>query len=195
MYRNIIRADRVDVNPFIHYLFIGAQLLLVDKYDNHHLMTVSKISYNFTSLNTEFSYECQDSFSYQLTRQNSGYSIENNVSASTSEFIGAQSLDWWVLCKIHPECKISYRYLKLSDRMKFTNSSVIKQAYVGPQYEDYHRTVPFSGSGTANSILIALGELYGLQLQVYERVDLRPTILQDSEEITNPDYGKCEKYY
>ena len=47
MYRNVIRADRIETNPFINYLFIGAQLLLVDKYDNHHLMTVSKISYQF----------------------------------------------------------------------------------------------------------------------------------------------------
>lgn len=189
MYRNVIRADRIEINPFINYLFVGAQLLLVDKYDKHHLMTVSKISYQFNELNTEFSYECQDSFSYQLSRQNAGYEIENNTDGDINDFIGAQSLDWWVLCKIHPDCKISYQYLKLDDSRDF------KQAYVGDQYRDYHRTVPFSGSGTANSILIALGELYGLQLQVYERVDLRPTMLQDSEELNNPDYGKCEKYY
>jgi hypothetical protein len=46
--------------------------------------------------------------------------------------------------------------------------------------------VPFSGSGTANSILIALGELFGLQLQVYERVNL---------DVVSENYGLCEKYY
>lgn len=180
MYRNVIRADRIEINPFINYLFVGAQLLLVDKYDKHHLMTVSKISYQFNELNTEFSYECQDSFSYQLSRQNAGYEIENNTDGEVNDFIGAQSLDWWVLCKIHPDCKISYQYLKLDDYRGF------KQAYIGDQYSDYHRTVPFSGSGTANSILIALGELFGLQLQVYERVNL---------DVSNANYGFCEKYY
>lgn len=175
MYRNVIRADRIEVNPFINYLFVGAQLLLVDKYDKHHLMTVSKISYQFNELNTEFSYECQDSFSYQLSRQNTGYEIENSVDSDISDFIGAQTLDWWVLCKIHPECKISYQYLKLDDARSF------KQSYSGEQYKDYHRTIPFSGSGTANSILIELGELYGLQLNVYERVNFTTNV--------------CEKYY
>lgn len=190
MYRNVIRADRIEVNPFINYLFVGAQLLLVDKYDNHHLMTVSKISYQFNELNTEFSYECQDSFSYQLSRQNAGYEIENNTDGDINNFIGAKSLDWWVLCKIHPDCKISYQYLKLDDSRSF------KQTYIGDQYADYHRTVPFSGSGTANSVLIALGELFGLQLQVYERVDINPkTTNEQSEVIDNPNYGLCEKYY
>jgi hypothetical protein len=46
--------------------------------------------------------------------------------------------------------------------------------------------VPFSGSGTANSVLIALGELYGLQLNVYEHVDLQ---------YNSNTYGQCEKYY
>jgi hypothetical protein len=91
MDRNVIRTDRIETNPFINYLFIGAQLLLVDKYDNHHLMTVSKISYEFKSLNTVFKYECQDSFNYQLSRQSTGYEIVNDI--DSSEFIGAQSLD------------------------------------------------------------------------------------------------------
>jgi hypothetical protein len=91
MNQNFIRVDRIEKNPFINYLFIGAQLLLIDKYDNHHLMTVSKISYDFKSHNTVFNYECQDSFNYQLSRQNSGYEIENNAESTT--FLGARSLD------------------------------------------------------------------------------------------------------
>ena len=91
MNQNFIRVDRIEKNPFINYLFIGAQLLLIDKYDNHHLMTISKISYDFKSHNTVFNYECQDSFNYQLSRQNSGYEIENNINSTS--FLGAQSLD------------------------------------------------------------------------------------------------------
>ena len=64
---------------------------LVDKYDNHHLMTVSKISYEFHEQNTVFNYECQDSFNYQLSRQNAGYEIINNP--NDADFIGAKSLD------------------------------------------------------------------------------------------------------
>lgn len=91
MARDIIREDRLEKNPFINYLYIGAQLLLEDKYDNHHLMTVSKISYEFHKLNTIFKYECQDSFNYQLARQNTGYEIINNI--EDIDFIGAKSLD------------------------------------------------------------------------------------------------------
>ena len=91
MNRDVIREDRIEKNPFINYLYIGAQLLLVDKYDNHHLMTVSKINYEFHAINTVFKYECQDSFNYQLSRQNAGYAIENNP--DSVDFIGAKTLD------------------------------------------------------------------------------------------------------
>ena len=91
MNRDIVRDDRIEKNPFINYLYIGAQLLLVDKYDNHHLMTVNKISYEFYATNTVFKYECQDSFNYQLSRQNAGYEIQNDP--NSVDFIGAKSLD------------------------------------------------------------------------------------------------------
>lgn len=179
MNRDVVRGDRIETNPFINYLFIGAQLLLVDKYDKHHLMTVSKISYEFQSLNTVFKYECQDSFNYQLSRQNAGYEIENNL--NSVDFIGAQTLDWWVLCKIHPECKISYQYIPLNR----ANVAMGKRAYDAYSYPEFYRTIPFSASGTANSVLIALGELYGLQLKVYERVEFESDL----------SCGKCVKYY
>jgi hypothetical protein len=91
MCRDVIREDRIEKNPFINYLYIGAQLLLEDKYGKHHLMTISKINYEFHQLNTIFNYECQDSFNYQLSRQNTGYEIINN--AEDVSFIGAKSLD------------------------------------------------------------------------------------------------------
>lgn len=179
MNRDVVRGDRIETNPFINYLFIGAQLLLIDKYDKHHLMTVSKISYEFQSLNTIFKYECQDSFNYQLSRQNTGYEIENDL--NSTDFIGAQTLDWWVLCKIHPECKISYQYIPLNR----ANVNMEKKAYDAYSYPEFYRTIPFSASGTANSVLIALGELYGLQLKVYERVEFESDFY----------YGRCVKYY
>lgn len=177
--KNIIRADRIETNPFINYLFVGTQLLLVDKYDQHHLMTIDKISYEFYESNTIFQYHCQDSFSYQLSRQNAGYEISNDL--DSPNFIGARALDWWVLCKIHPECNISYSYLRLQDSRSF------KPQYARASFPELYKTVPFSASGTANSVLIALGELYGLQLRTYERVNL------NNEDKNN--YGKLEKYY
>lgn len=187
MNQKIIRADRIEMNPFTNYLFIGAQLLLVDKYDNHHLMTISKISYDFKETNTVFKYECQDSFTYQLSRQNTGYEITNNI--DDNSFIGAQSLDWWVLCKIQPECKISYQYLRLEDKYHY------KPSFPKAEYADFHRTVPFSASGTANSVLIALGELFGLQLRVYERVNLQQSVIINGVADINPAYGRIDKFY
>lgn len=172
MNKDIIRDDRIEKNPFINYLYIGAQLLLVDKYDKHHLLTVTKINYEFHPMNTVFKYECQDSFNYQLSRQNAGYEIENDP--NSSDFIGAKNLDWWVYCKIQPECSISYSYLSLTQQKSFTQQSktyyIKKDTYSAEQYPEFHRTISFSASGTANSVLIALGEQYGLQLQVYERL-------------------------
>jgi hypothetical protein len=91
MDRRITREDRIEDNPFIYYLYAGAQLLLVDRYDNHHLMTIKKISFTFKEFNTIYNFECQDSFSYQLSRQNNGYEITND--ASTTDFIGAKQID------------------------------------------------------------------------------------------------------
>lgn len=179
MARDIIREDRLEKNPFINYLYIGAQLLLEDKYDNHHLMTVSKISYEFHKLNTIFKYECQDSFNYQLARQNTGYEIINNI--EDIDFIGAKSLDWWVRCKIQPECNISYDYIQLNQ----TRPGIKTIAYSADQYPDFHKTISFSASGTASSVLIALGEQYSLQLHVYER--FCPS--------TNSNQGTIDKYY
>jgi hypothetical protein len=54
---------------------------------------------------------------------------------------------------------------------------VIKSAYLRNEYPELYKTVPFAASGTASSVLIALGELYGLQLQVYERLDFNTGVL------------------
>jgi hypothetical protein len=83
------------------------------------------------------------------------------------------------LCKIHPECKISYKYLKLNQPL-ITDGKIttIKPIYSQHNNSEFYKTVPFSGSGTANSVLISLGELYGLQLKVYERFNFETDTLE-----------------
>ena len=87
MNRKIIRDDRVEENPFTYNISIGSQLLLEDKHGEHHLFTVTDIQYEFQELNTVYKYQCQDSFTWQLSRQNNGYTITNDP--SSSDFIVA----------------------------------------------------------------------------------------------------------
>ena len=88
----IIREDRIEDNPFVRNVYNGSQILLIDKDDNHHLFTVNNISYSFKQSNLIYNYECQDSFTYQLSRQNNGYTIENNI--ESADFLGAHNVDW-----------------------------------------------------------------------------------------------------
>lgn len=109
MYRKIWRDDAWSINPFVDNLAIGTQILLVDQQDNHHLFTVTNINYTFSQFNIQYDFSCQDSFNYQLARQNEDYSITND--SSRSDFIGAKTLDWWIVNKIIPECYITYNYI------------------------------------------------------------------------------------
>jgi len=186
MNRYIIRDDRREENPFIHNIVVGTQLLLIDKYENQYLFTVSDISFTFKELNMTYEYKCSDSFSYQLSHQNITYSIENN--SESEDYIGSQTIDWWVKEKINKDCHISYTYLGLNQELylvedinhnkgfeilcpeklqslKNTSIKKIKSIYTEPEYNE---TLPFSGSGTSNSILISLGEQLGLMLKTYE---------------------------
>ena len=45
---------------------------------------------------------------------------------------------------------------------------IVKQPYNRIDYKDYYETFAFSGSGTANSVLISLGEQIGLMTQTFE---------------------------
>lgn len=190
MTNTVIRDDRVEQNPFIHYLVNGSQLLLIDKYDNNYLFTVNKIAYEFHENNIVLNYECQDSFTYQLSRQNSDYEVVND--SSLASFIGAMELDWWVLCKINQDCHIPYKYLKLTDKLtrittnkreliivndevlilssdeKVVSKHTIKRAFDPHNDSGYFKTIPFAASGTANSVLIELGSQYDLHLRTYE---------------------------
>jgi hypothetical protein len=72
-------------------MMIGAKLCLEDKYHDQHLFTVKDISYEIKENNRILNVTCQDSFSYQMSRQNEGYEIVNDNSAA--DFIGSKSLD------------------------------------------------------------------------------------------------------
>lgn len=88
----IIYQDQLIRNPFTISIVVGSQLLLTDKNHQQYLFTVKSINTSFEKNNLVYEYSCQDSFSYQLSRQNSGYTITNDSSSET--FIGAKSVDW-----------------------------------------------------------------------------------------------------
>ena len=178
----IIYQDQLIRNPFTISIVVGSQLLLTDKNHQQYLFTVKSINTSFEKNNLVYEYSCQDSFSYQLSRQNSGYTINNDSSSET--FIGAKSVDWWIE-KICKECNIHYVYLPLQlglyqdkNGAIHTYSApvkdldvVIKPYYKQIEYPDFFTQFPFSISGsTANAAIIAAAETVGLQVQTYEKV-------------------------
>lgn len=178
----IIYQDQLIRNPFTISIVVGSQLLLTDKNHQQYLFTVKSINTSFEKNNLVYEYSCQDSFSYQLSRQNSGYTITNDSSSET--FIGAKSVDWWIE-KICKECNIHYVYLPLQlglyqDKNGSIHTysapvkdldTVIKPYYKQIDYPDFFTQFPFSISGsTANAAIIAAAETVGLQVQTYEKV-------------------------
>lgn len=148
----VYRDDRLEDNPYAQNLIVGSQLLLEDAYGQQHLFTVKNINIELSNVNTVCTYSCQDSFTFQLSKQNDGYEITNDI--EDENFIGAHTIDWWVQKKIIPECFVYYQYIPLAEK--------------GYTDDYYKQTIPFSGSGTADSILISLGETLDLILHVYE---------------------------
>lgn len=112
MNEQILYNDMWITNPFAPQMMIGTKLCLEDKYGDQHLFTVKDISYDIKENNKIFNITCQDSFSYQMSRQNEGYEITND--SSSDDFIGAKSIDWWIYFKIHKECYVPYTYLPLN---------------------------------------------------------------------------------
>lgn len=182
----VIKEDLREENPFARNIIIGSQLLLVDQYGNNYFFTVKNINYDIKEINITYKISCQDTFSYQLTRQNAGYTIDNNP--TEVDFIGAKDIDWWVTNKIIPECHISYSYLLMNqglyeatdgsykifnDRDNLTNvKRIIKDAYSRDKDKDLYETIPFSCSGSnANAALISLGETLDLQIKTFEHID------------------------
>ena len=171
-------------NPFVESVKNGNIVLLVDKYNNHHIMTVKNIEYaDINEINSTITYTCVDFFSYQTTRQNDGYTISND--SSSDDYIGAKDVDWWISQKIVPECYISYTYLKLADSLvlnsegelvinpqKATINKIIKRAYPKTNYTDYYETLAYSvSSSNANNALVTLAEQLDLMIGTAERLN------------------------
>ena len=87
----IVKEDLREENPFARNIIIGSQLLLVDQYGNNYFFTVTEINYDIKETNIIYKISCQDTFSYQMTRQNAGYTIDNDP--SEADFIGAKTID------------------------------------------------------------------------------------------------------
>ena len=183
MIKNQWLGDELIINPFIKQIHNGTQLLLIDKYGNEMFFTVKNISYKFGNKNITYDYACQDSFTYQTIRQNDGYTIDNSF--DSSDFIGAKSIDWWVLNKIKPECHLNYQYIPLFQGLFLDNNNniqtyteksqlrnvqkIIKPAYSQSEYPDYYETIPFSVSGSnCSAALLSLGGELGLMLNYKE---------------------------
>ena len=104
MLRNVWVDNVLTINPFASAIHTGSQLLLIDKFNNQHFFTVKNIKYQLKKDNITYEISCQDSFTYQTIRQADGYSISNDI--SSTDFIGAKTVDWWVLKRIKPDCHI-----------------------------------------------------------------------------------------
>lgn len=173
-------------NVFVDQINIGSMLLLKDKYEKYHVFIVKQISIQLSDINTIYSYTCQDAFSYTMTRQNEGYFINNDP--TSLEFIGAQTLDWW-MNKINSECYISDTYVQINKSIFKTDQNNIwitnNKYFTGlneksegiveiikDSDEDMSlKTFSFScdGSSALNAIL-SLAELVNYSLSVYEHV-------------------------
>ena len=190
MLRNVWVDNVLTINPFASAIHDGSQLLLIDKFNNHHFFTVKSINYKLNKENITYEISCQDSFTYQMIRQGDGYSIDNSI--DSSDFIGAKSIDWWVLKKIKPECHIPHQYVPLfqgvyRDSFGYIRvfnkgetisnvDKILKQPYDENEFAEYYEKLPFSGSGNASSIIISLADLIGMNIHVEERLNDSGTI-------------------
>lgn len=183
MDRKILMHDEWLTNPHTAHLHIGSVIELEDKYNNTILFIVKKIQYTFKEHNITYNYTCQDAFSYQYTRQQSGYTIKND--AASEDFIGSKTIDWWVIKKIVPECYIKYEYVPLqlglykdgnnkistfteSERKSWTDGTriILKEPFTNSEFQT---PIIFSCSGSnANAALISLGEKLDLMIHSCE---------------------------
>lgn len=111
-------------NPFVNNTQVSSLILLVDIYGNQTFFVVTDIDYSFSANNITYKYTCEDMFSYTTSRLNSGYTLEND--SSSEDFIGAKTIDWWVIKHISPDCKISYLYTPCGQGIYETKSGSIK---------------------------------------------------------------------
>lgn len=161
-------------NPFVSVLQPGSLVLLTTQDGEEYLLNIESRSLDISEINSKYTYTCADNFTYTLSKQETAYEIENN--SEDEDYIGAKTVDWWAY-KITQETKMPYKYLPLqwSYSKHGTNypaalqdkASYIKPAESDTAHENYtlFQTTAFSGSGSANSILISLAELYGLMIK------------------------------
>lgn len=134
MNKKVMMGQDYIENPFVNVLQVGSQLLLEDTYKNHHVFLITDIKYTFSSTNIVYTYSCEDAFSYTTSRQNSGYTLEND--SESEDFIGARTLDWWVLKHIAPDCGIRYTYLQMEEGLYEDNNGNFKTFYKEVTKED-----------------------------------------------------------
>jgi hypothetical protein len=79
------------LNQFAFNIVHGSKIRLLDKNSKSFDFYVVKISYELRAENIIISFNCQSSFSYELTKRNIGYTIENEL--TSLDFIGALRLD------------------------------------------------------------------------------------------------------
>ena len=187
MYRKVWQGDNWILNPFISSIHVGSTILLTTKDGREHMMTVKNIALKFSAINISYQYTCQDSFSYQLSRQNDGYTLDNDPSSDT--FIGARTVDYWIQEHIAPDCYIAYEYIPLNKGVALYNSNHTRafesqdsltniKEIIKPVYSDpaFYETILFSCSGSnGNAALIALAEQLGLMVNVYEHLSWHNT--------------------
>lgn len=179
-------------NIFTTIFHIGTIICLEDRFNNHMFFTIKDINLNLLENNIEYSYTCQDSFTYQLIRQHSGYEIKND--SSSTDFIGSKNLDWW-LQKITKECNIHYEYVPTSEYLylcKENESYLVKKSneigsnkqnivkilkdginIVGTEeYKIATQTFPFSISGSnADAAIIAAAQMIGYNIETSEHLN------------------------
>ena len=184
----VLLDDEWVENPFARILRTGVQVELQDKYNNRKLFTINKIAYGFNNVCITYSITCQDSFTYQLNKQNSGYELKNDE--TSMDFLGALSIDQWAQ-KVEKECYITYKYIPLWEGLYQDKDGpikykvelkdedhlvqkIIKPVYNTDDYPDFYETFPFSASGSsANAALISMAEELGLQLAIAEGLEPR----------------------
>jgi hypothetical protein len=78
-------------NPLAFQIVHGSKIRLIDK----NLLTfdfiVQKIDYDIRKDNIMITFDCQSSFTYELTKRNLGYTITDDI--ENDSFVGALKLD------------------------------------------------------------------------------------------------------
>ena len=161
-------------NPFVSILQPGSLVLLTTQEGDEYLLNIESRSLDISETNSKYTYTCTDNFTYTLSKQETAYEIENN--SDDEDYIGAKTVDWWAY-KITQETKMPYKYLPLqwsylTHGTNYPASLQSKVSYSKPAENDttnenymLFQTTAFSGSGSANSILITLAESYGLMIK------------------------------